>query len=169
MGLIAKFTDALVSRGRRSIKALGLGYSSASTAFLAQPFGEDTHPAAAQALGWKAVFMDTANDGEPVCVGFINPTAAAAVGEKRLFSVNGDGEEQFYILLKSNGTAELGGVADNAVRYSALSTGLVNQDSAINAELVKIATAIAGVGGAYTPATVTTNISASKIDEIKTP
>ena len=62
---------------------------------------------------------------------------------------------------------ELGGNDDNAVRYSTLVSGLIANDTLINAELTKIATAISTLGGSYVPTPVSTNITLAKVDGVK--
>jgi len=57
---------------------------------------------------------------------------------------------------------------DNLVKYAALSSELTSFKNLVQAELVKIQTGITGVGGAYTPGTLSIDISDSKIDELKT-
>lgn len=130
----------------------------------AGPFGIDSNPA----KGWIAVYAHTQENGKDVIVGYVNKNALAAVGETRLFSTNADGAQQTYIWLKADGTMELGGDADNAIRYTPLSNEMTSLANFINTELAKVATGLAGVGGAYTPGTCSIDISAAKIDEIKT-
>lgn len=101
---------------RRVIKFLRLGKSDIQTAFLASPFGVDGVPL----KDWIAVYAPTGEKGKATIVGFLNKNQKAAAGEVRLYSVDSNGEEKFYTWLKANGTMELGGTADNAVRYSKL-------------------------------------------------
>jgi len=63
---------------------------------------------------------------------------------------------------------QLLGDADNAVRFAPLDSNLQSLVSSIQCELVKIATGIAAAGGSYTPGTLSLDIDAAKIDEIKT-
>src|SRR5690606_8847873 len=92
----------------------------------------------------------------------------AAIGELRLYATDGNGQLQTFVWLKNDGTIELGGNTDNAVRYLPLNTALQGQVTDINAELVKIQTAITGLGGAYAHTPVSIDISGAKIEEIKT-
>jgi len=68
---------------------------------------------------------------------------------------------------------------DNAVRYNSLNTGLTSQDASINEELTKLTTTINAMVTAfsslgitippYTQGSVSTDITGSKIEEIKVP
>jgi hypothetical protein len=71
------------------------------------------------------------------------------------------------IYLKKDGTIEFNGNTYSMVRFEPLKTGLQNSDTALNAELVKIQTAIAGLGGVYVYVPVTTNIDLSKSEKNK--
>lgn len=115
-----------------------------------------------------AIYAETGTKGNEVIIGYINKNQIADVGEFRTFSTDADGAVKFYIHQKNDGTCLLGGDADNAVRYQKLDDGLQQFKNLITAELVKIQTGITGVGGAYSPGTLTVDISQSKINEIKT-
>ncbi|MCK4521530.1 MAG: hypothetical protein KAU20_03070, partial [Nanoarchaeota archaeon] len=67
-----------------------------------------------------AVYSPTQQNGRDVILGYLCRNALADVGELRLFSTDSNGVEKNYIWLKNNGSIELGGDADNAVRYSKL-------------------------------------------------
>jgi len=116
-----------------------------------------------------AIYSPTAVNSEPVIIGYINTNQVAQEGEKRIFSQSLDGSLSFAIHLKTNGTCEIGGAVDNAVRFNALASSLTASDGLINAELVKIQALFTGLGLTYARSQVTTNISSSKINEIKTP
>ncbi len=126
--------------------------------------------------GASAIYAETASDELPIIIGYINTHAMAAEGEKRLFSLKKvtaeDGkisyQESFYTWHKNDGTYELGGNVDNAVRYAKLNAALQSEVNKINAELTKIQTAIGSVGGTYTRLPVSVDITQAKINEIKT-
>ena len=79
-----------------------------------------------------------------------------------------DGSLSIDIFLKTDGSLEIGGNVDNMIRYGPLNTALQSHNAAINMELGKIAAAISTLGGTYLPDTISTDISASKIDQVKT-
>lgn len=151
-----------VMNGFRSLKVLAFG-NTAVTADECAPFGIDSNPL----QNMIAIYADTEECGEPVIIGYLNQNQLAANGETRLFSLMPNGTLSIYAWLKNNGTMELAGNENNLVRYTALSNALTEQDTAINTELQKIAIAIASLGGTYVLATINTDISASKINEIK--
>jgi len=164
---LAKFFSASIdSTTHRILKVFGM--VGTGNADQVAPFGDDSCPV----QGMDAIYMDTANDELPVIVGFINTNQMAGPGEKRFFSIkqNEDGSysEAFYTWMKSDGTYEIGGDTDNAVRYTALNTALQEQITKMQAQLAEIAAAIAEAGGSYTPGDITLDISAAKIIEIKT-
>ena len=159
---LSKVRDFVIENGKRILKVQEYG---AKTAKVAANYGDDSQPL----KNMTAIYSPTAVNSEPVIIGYINTNQVAQEGEKRIFSQSLDGSISFAIHLKTDGTCEIGGAVDNAVRFSALQSSLASSDTLLNAELAKIATAIGSLGGVYTVATVATDISSSKINEIKTP
>lgn len=159
-----KTISSRIKDARRLIKVLRYGLSDIQEINVVAPFGTDAAPV----QGWIAIYAKTEEKGKNVILGFINENQIAKAGEHRIFSTDSEGNVVFSIHLKNDGTADIGGSDDNMVRFSSLNSGLSNQDGQINTELAKIAVAITGLGGTYTPGTINTNISAAKIDEIKT-
>ena len=159
---LSKVRDFLIENGKRILKVQEYG---AKTAKVAANYGDDSQPL----KNMTAIYSPTAVNSEPVIIGYINTNQVAKEGEKRIFSQSLDGSLSFAIHLKTDGSCEIGGNVDNAVRFSALQSSLASSDTLLNAELAKIATAIGSLGGVYTVATVATDISSSKINEIKTP
>jgi hypothetical protein len=157
----AKFKSAALIAGRRILKVLQYG---AKTADECAPYGIDSNPIA----NMTAIYADTGNNTESVIIGYINTRQLAGPGETRLFSLRADKSLSFYAWLKSNGTMELGGAAHNLVRYTPLAGAIHGLDVQLNTELGKIAAAIAIAGGSYTPGTISTDVTGSKINEIKT-
>lgn len=157
----SKIRSSLIKAGLRILKVQQYG---AKTVQEVSSFGDDGSPVD----NMTAIYADTAENGEPVIIGYINENQLAAKGEKRLYSLDSNNAISFYIWLKNNGTFEIGGTADNAVRYQKLDDSLQSQKTAINAELVKIQTAITGLGGVYVHVPITINTSSAKINEVKT-
>jgi hypothetical protein len=131
----------------------------------AAPYGIDSNPI----KDMIAIYAPTEEKGKTIIVGYVNKNHVADIGELRLFSTNSSGVVQSYVWIKNTGIIELAGNTDNAVRYAALNTALTAHNNAVQAELIKIQTAITGLGGAYVNIPVTINISSAKINEIKTP
>lgn len=161
MATITKIDSTSTDEGFRSVKVEQYGMK---TADLVQPFGEDSNPI----KNMVAVFEETDTDGNPIIIGYLSPNALAAGGERRMYSVDSDGNTQAFIWLKNNGDIELNGTGDNLVRFTPLERGLMQMVQKLNAELTKIQVAISGVGGAYAKVDVDVDVSGAKIDEIKT-
>ena len=133
--------------------------------FSISPFGDDSVPT----LNDKLLISETENLKYKVCLGVFNDKPLAEEGEKRLYSVDNEGNISFYAWLHNNGTMELGGTEHNLVRYLPLETSINKQNTDINTELAKIATVLNSiVPGSYTLTPISSDISESKINEIKT-
>lgn len=140
------------------------------------PFGDDANPI----KGMTAIYAATSQRGESVIIGYINKNRLADTGEKRIFSTDSDGELSTYIWLKNDGTMQLGGIVDNAVRYIPLNAGLQAEAAKIGINLSAILvnlTALNVAVNALVPGSVPTpyvitpvdvDITNSKINEIKT-
>ena len=136
----------------------------AKTADECSPFGIDSNPVE----GMDAIFAETEVDGEPVIIGYLQRERLSEPGETRFYSLDEWGEEVMVdIRLRNDGTVEIAGDKDNFVSYKALNTELLKHNQQLMAELQKIATAIGGVGGVYTPGQVELDISLSKTVNIK--
>jgi hypothetical protein len=157
----SKVKSAIIENGKRILKVLEFG---AKTAVEVAPFGDDGNPV----KDMTAIYGRTSASGDAVILGYINKNQLATPGEKRIYSLKPDGGLSIDIFLRTDGTMEIGGNTDNMVKFIPLDAALKNQDTLINAELIKIASAIAALGGAYAPITVATDISPSKLDTIKT-
>lgn len=157
---LAKIASSIINSGKRIFKVREYGVK---TAFESMPFGEDSNPL----KDMTALYVQTGANNEQFIIGYINTKQLAEVGEKRLFSLKTDGTDSAFIWLKNNETIELNGNTDNLVRFAKLELALQQLDQAINGELVKIQTGITGVGGAYVPAVIQTDISQSKINDLK--
>lgn len=153
-----------MENGKRVLKLLRYGNDDVITPRPVMPFGIDSVPAPVKNL--IGVYADTARDGNMVLIGYIPAEQVAQVGELRLYSMNEEGNAvAFQQLLKNDGTCELGGTADNLVRYTPLEQGLTAYINALNAA---ITAGVASAGGAYTAPVTPLDISAAKINEIKT-
>jgi len=147
------------------IKVLRYGMNDIVTGDNSTPAGIDSKPVS----GATAVFAQTSAKGEPVVLGYINNSDLTNPGEIRIYATDADGVEVFSVYLKNNGTIEIGGDADNMVRFNPLNTNFAGLVSDLNLEFGKIAVAInAIVPGSYTPALINRSISGAKIDEVKT-
>lgn len=161
------FSSTLNTIGQRLVKSFIM--NGTATAEQVAPFGDDSVPL----RGMDVIYAETESDEQPVIIGCMNLNLMAGPGEKRMFAMklNDDGKtysEVFYTWMKADGTFEIGGDIDNAVRYAKLNEGLQAQITKMQTQLGLIAAAIAVAGGSYTPGDITLDISGAKINEIKT-
>lgn len=162
---VLKVTQTSFDKLKRLVVKAWNGKSDVRTALEATPYGIDSRPV----KDMITMYLRSELDGSEYILGYLNKNRLADIGETRLFSTDADGGLKFYVWLKKDGTLQLGGSAHNLVRYAPLNTALQSEVTAINAEFTKIATALnALIPGIYVPTPVTLDISASKINEIKT-
>lgn len=163
---------------RRVVKVLRLGKDDVQTGKEAMPFGVDSSPI----KDMVGVFMDTAEKGKPVLVGYLNKNQLAQSGETRLFSLDSQGTLKAYLWLKNDGNLLLNGDADNAVRFSKLEEGFNKLKDDFNNLVTKYNTHTHPVdkvqaGTSLITSSITTNsgtsstasIAASKIETVKVP
>ena len=175
MQLIKILSAKVDDKKRRLIKFLGMGTDDVRENVLAAPFGDDSHPV----KDLKAIYTQTGADGDDIVVGFINENCLAKVGEKRFFSTDEDGAEQFYLWLRNDGTIEIGGDSGNAVRYQQLQQEFDKLNDKFN-DLVTAFNAHQHTGNLGAPTPIVpipgsipaqpsaADITQCKIDEIKT-
>jgi len=156
----AKIKSATIELGKRILKFEEFG---AKTASESMPFGIDSNPIA----DMIAIHSTTSNNAESVIIGYINKNQIAGVGESRLYSLNANGVLKAFVYCKNDGILLLNGDTYSGVRYEPLNTGLGNQNTLINAELLKIQTAITTLGGAYARSNVTIDVTTSKSESVK--
>jgi hypothetical protein len=156
----SKYSSALITLGKRILKVKQFG---AKTAKECAPFGFDSQPRE----GWTAIYAETTNKDESVVVGYINKNQLVGAGESRMYAVGSNGELLGYVYNRNDGVLGLNGFAFSAVRYAPLNTALQAQNTLINAELTKIQAAITSLGGSYTRAPTTVNISPSESQTVK--
>jgi hypothetical protein len=161
---LSKVRSATVEAGKRILKVLQYG---PKTATLASSFGDDSNPT----NNLSAVYAETGETGEPVIIGFINENQLAAIGEKRLFSLDSEGNVAAYMWLKNDGNLELNGDTDNMVRFSELKAAFDQLRTDFNNHVTLYNTHVhpsvgAPTASTSTPSTVT--IDAARIDNVKT-
>jgi hypothetical protein len=131
------------------------------TADIYAPSGDDSPPLPDDVV----FFSKDSTTGGLVYLGTLdqsNPTEAAA-GEKRLYARTPSGAVAVALWLKGNGTIEIAGAADFAVRFAALNTQLQALVAAIN---VALGTKDDGAG---TAGSLVLDLSTAKVDEVKLP
>jgi hypothetical protein len=158
---LAKVRDSFVEKGKMIIKALTL--KGASTAKQIGSFGIDSNPID----NYTAIYADTTNINESVIIGYINKHYITEKGEIRIYSLDSNSTVKSYVYAKKDGNLELNGNAFSGVRFENLEIAINNNNTLINAELLKIATAIATLGGTYTFVPVSTNLENTKSESVR--
>lgn len=164
MNTISIVKQVTIDKGRKSLKVSEFGVK---TADLVSSFGDDGSPL----KDMVALYSTTSNVGENVILGFINKHQIAQPGEKRIFSLKPNGELSFDIHLKGNGTCEIGGNTDYAVRYSKLEEAFNELKGKFN-ELVNLFNTHTHAGNGTIPPATSANLSnaditPARIDEVK--
>lgn len=104
------------------------------------------------------------------CLGVVDQVNApeAEPGEKRLYARDSNGAPVVIIWLKADGTLELNGDTDNAVRFSALQTKLTALENQLKLHVHPgVTSGPSSTGASVTP--FDADISAAKVDEVKLP
>jgi len=170
-GNIVKTISSIIDGGKRFIKVLRFGQDDVQESHQISPHGIDSNPV----KDMVALYMQTAEKGKTVIVGYVNPNQISEVGELRLYATDSDGVEKNSIHLKNDGTIEVGGDADFMVRFGPLQTGFnklkSDHDNFISGYNIHVHPT-APAGPVSVPSVLglpsTADISGAKIDEIKT-
>lgn len=172
---IVKVISTKLSDAVRFIKFTRFGRSDVKENREAAPYGLDSNPV----KDTVAVYSSTTTNGQSVVIGYVNRNQKADVGEFRTYATDSDGNEVFYTWMKNNGTMEIGGDADNMVRFSELQSAFdeLKQDfndhiTDYNSHTHIVPQAPSGTTTSQTPIPTgspsAADISGAKIDEIKT-
>lgn len=164
-----------IREGFRRIKLRRYGNGDVQTSYHVSPPGVDSAPI----KGMVAVYSKTNKRGKPVVLGYVNKSLLAQDGETRIFSIGSDGELSTFIWLRGDGTMDVGGSADNLVRFAPAKAGfdqlvddvndLKNKWNTFASAYVAGGPAVQGLPPtAQTSPASTANIDDAKIDEIKT-
>lgn len=164
---LAWITNTAIVKGFREVvtRITSKYVESTQTAF---PFGFEANPT----KNFLAIITETQSGGDPVIIGYLNPKALGSlgIGESAQYSTDSDGNIKASIILRNDGTAEILGNNDNAVRYSKLETAfneLQNKWNAFAAAYVPGGPSTQGLPPTANQSTG--DITTSKIDEIKVP
>lgn len=171
MQITSVLGSAISKAKRQLIKVLRFGKDDVQEIDQVGPSNFDSSPISEM----RAIYGKTSSDGDSIIIGYINENALAEPGESRMYSLDSNGVLQNYIWAKNDGTLEIGGDADNMVRYSKLKSGFDQLKSDFNIHIAEYnlhAHPTAPVGPVTPPTVLSTpseaSISASKISEIKT-
>lgn len=172
MNLVKVISSTVDNAKRRIVKFLRFGKNDVQTSFETAPFGIDGAPI----KDLIAVYAETSEKGKTVMVGYINKNQLARPGELRLFALDSDGTEKFYVWLKKDGFIEVGGDANYAVKFNELKEEFNKLQDSFNNLLTEYQAHIHTGGtlsGSTGPTTSvqtpnTSNIELAKNDKIKT-
>lgn len=118
MQTLVKTISTAIKNLVRTIKVSRYGKDDIVTGLEAMPYGDDSNPIA----GMDAVYLELSSRKNKVIVGYINKQQLSAVGEKRIFSTDADGNLKFYLWLHSDGTCEFNGKNNHLTQFEALET-----------------------------------------------
>ena len=170
---VVKILSTSITSGKRIIKFLRMGKSDVQTSNEAMPFGFDSNPT----KDLIAIYGQSATKGDTVIIGYINKNQLADIGELRLYSTDDNGNQKFYVWLHNDGTCEIGGDTNYAVKFNELKTEFNKLKDNFNNFLLAYnththvgVTVGSGATGMTTPSTETntSNIDNAKNDKIKT-
>lgn len=131
MQTLVKTISTSIKNLMRSIKVSRFGKDDTVTGLEAMPYGEDSNPIA----GMDAVYLELSSRKNKVVVGYINKQQLAAVGEKRVFSTDSDGNVKFYIWLHADGTCEFNGNENHLTQFESLKLAFDQLVSDFNAHV----------------------------------
>ncbi len=164
---ITKLISTQIKNGLRFVKVLRSGKSDTREGYQVTPFGDDSNPVNYE--GMRAIFCETEVKGKQIILGYIHPNQLAAIGEKRIFSTDADGQVKFYIWLHSNGTCDFGGNTNHLAQYEALATAFNELQQKFNTFAAAYTPGSPSSVG--TPPTIqqsTADITTAKLDNLKT-
>lgn len=114
--ILSKIISTAIEKGRLIIKILGLGNNDIQTVYNISTFGIDSRPI----KNMRGIYSNTKIKGKNILIGVIFDNITTDEGETKIYSLDSNGSEQFYILLKNDGNCEIGGSSDNLSRHSIL-------------------------------------------------
>lgn len=178
MTISGKVISRTYQKGVRLIKGLFLGKNNVRTAVESSGFGDDF----VAPEGTRAIMVSGVSRDRAIIIGYINKNQLDSLGEgeKRIYSTDDKGEVMSTdIILRNDGTMEVGGTGDFMVRFNELESGFNQLKSDFDGHvhdgvIVDVtggsgspAVGVPGESGAPTEST-SADISAAKIEEIKT-
>ena len=165
MQLTSVISTRLDKMNRRLVKILRFGKSDVLEPFQANNFGLDSNPP----KGMVAVYSPTSEIGKNVIIGYLNKDQLAKPGETRIYATNADGALKFYAWFKDDGTLELGGDSNFAVKFNELKSAFNSLQKSHNDLLTEYKTHVhPGVQSGASSTSVTTSIQNPNSADIDT-
>ncbi len=173
MNLVKVISSEVNKINQRLIKVLRFGKADVQTPIQAAPYGLDSNPI----KDMVAVYGKTESDSNTIIIGYLNKSSLANPGEYRTFCTDANGTEKFYTWMKVNGTIEIGGDTNFAVKYTELKTEFDKLKLTVNELIAKYNTHVHVIVNAVplnpilpvssTPTPVTQTLNTSVIDNCK--
>ena len=168
---IVKVISTSLKDAKRKIKFYLYGRDDVRERLEISPFGIDSNPP----NGLSAAYSSTSTGGQGIVLGYVNANQKADVGEIRLYSLDGNNVEANYIYVKNDGNIEIGGNADNMIRFSEMQSAFDELRDDLNNFILIFNThnhpTAAPGPPSVSPTTGTpsaANMTLAKIDEVKT-
>lgn len=116
--LVKIISTSIDSANRRLVKFFRFGKDDVQEVLSASCVGDDSPPIE----NLRGIYVQTSQVGTPVLVGYINDNQLAQPGEKRIYATDQNGNVILHFYMKSDGTIELGGTGNYAVKFNQLKT-----------------------------------------------
>jgi hypothetical protein len=116
MNLVKVISSEVNDIKQRLVKILRFGKVDVQTPIQSAPYGLDSNPI----KDMIAVYSGTQNDDSKIIIGYLNKDSLAKPGEYRTFATDKNGALKFYTWMKDDGTYEIGGNTNFAVKYNEL-------------------------------------------------
>jgi hypothetical protein len=114
--LVKIISTTIDSANRRLVKFFRFGKDDVQEVLNASASGDDSPPTE----NMRGIYVQTSQVGTPVLVGYINDKQIAKPGEKRIFATDQNGNVLLHFYMKDDGTIELGGTGNHAVKFNEL-------------------------------------------------
>lgn len=172
MNLVKTISSEANSLKQLLVKVLRYGKSDVQTPIQALAYGLDSNPI----KDMVAVYSKTDSDSDALIIGYLNKNSLAESGEYRTYCTDDNGVEKFYTWMKKNGTIEIGGDTNYAVKFNELKEEFNKLKQSHNDLLTEYklhvhilsVPAITAAPTVSTQSPNTSNIDLSKNDKIKT-
>ena len=103
---VTKVIENIIEGGKRLIKFSKFGENDTAKAYRVNEFGSDS----SIPDGYKAIYIETSNSSEPICIGYINEIIIDELnkGDKQIYSTDEEGAEvKSFVKLLNTGDAEI--------------------------------------------------------------
>lgn len=127
---LSQFISSTLESLKRVVNINLFGNQDPRSAVEVGPFGVDSSPRGKDLF---AVYAKTGRDGDEIILGYINKQQIAQRGEMRIYSMASDNDYATDIILRADGTIEVGGYANHMTQFEGLQTAFNQLRSDFNA------------------------------------